>query len=76
MDDNTTWTNAWNWFKSLDEYTQALIHKTALAHLQKDWPEGQGISSSDISCSIVTFYQSWILSTQNLTDFTLDYLNT
>jgi len=56
------WENMRVWLKSTG--IEPVIRSVAVARLSQDWPEGEGMGSSDISCALMSLYESWLRTTE------------
>ena len=70
------WQNMRDWLKSTD--MEPIIRNVAVNRLSQDWPEGEGMGSSDISCAIMNVYEAWLRTTErepnaDLIEFLADY---
>jgi len=58
----TGWEEAMKWWHELWETDKQMFHyirNVAVARLEEDWPEGQGISSSDTNHAVYEMYQDY-----------------
>lgn len=43
--------------KNLDSIARTMLRREATARLLEDWPEGEGLGSSDVSCECIRMIQ-------------------
>jgi hypothetical protein len=52
------WEEAISWYRG--SLYQDYIRKVAVAKMLVDWPEGEGLGSSDQAAGIVNLYREWL----------------
>ena len=70
------WQNMRDWIKATG--LEPVIRNTAVNKLSQDWPEDEGMGSSDISCAIMNLYEEWLRVSErepnvSLMEFLADY---
>lgn len=54
------WDEAIAWYRNSPAYVQPYIRRVAVGKMLVDWPEDQGLGSSDQSAAIVDLYREWL----------------